>query len=154
MALDVNGNISASEYYVNSGNNYSKTKAFVYNRDKDFFNIYDTACDKFCINYKNSIEEAHNMRGLNVKKGINADFYYQNNILIENLRRASNDFSFYTNKNISIGWKGEDNVTPLQIRNISTNDYNYSTIRIYRGVRGGGKYNNADYSGIDICEYE
>ena len=154
MALDINGNISASEYYVNSGNNYSKTKAFVYNRDKDFFNIYDTACDKFCINYKNSIEEAHNMRGLNVKKGINADFYYQNNILIENLRRASNDFSFYTNKNISIGWKGEDNVTPLQIRNISTNDYNYSTIRIYRGVRGGGKYNNADYSGIDICEYE
>ena len=154
MALDVNGNVSASEYYVNSGNNYSKTKAFVYNRDKDFFNIYDKACDKFCINYKESREEAHNMRGLNVKKGINADFYYQNNILLENLRRASDDFSFYTNKNISIGWKGEDNVAPLQVRNILTNDYNYSTIRIYRGVTGGGKYNNADYSGIDICEYE
>ena len=154
MALDVNGNVSASEYYVNSGNNYSKTKAFVYNRDKDFFNIYDKACDKFCINYKESREEAHNMRGLNVKKGINADFYYQNNILLENLRRASDDSSFYTNKNISIGWKGEDNVAPLQVRNILTNDYNYSTIRIYRGVTGGGKYNNADYSGIDICEYE
>ena len=154
LALDVNGNISANEYYVYYGNNYSKTKSFVYNRDKDFYNIYDRACDKFCINYKESREEAHNMKGLNVKKGINSDFYYQNNILLENLKRTNNDSSFYTNKNISIGWRGEESVAPLQIRNLYTNNYNYSTIRIYRGVTGGGKYNNADYSGIDICEYE
>jgi hypothetical protein len=49
---------------------------------------------------------------------------------------------------------GEDVSTPLQIRNLTTEDNNYSVLRIYRGVRGGGANNNADYSGIDICEYD
>ena len=154
FALDINGNISASEYYIYGENNYKKTKQFVYNSDKNYFNVYDKICDKFCINYNESGELAINMKGLNVKKGINTDLYYQNNILLETLQRASNDLSFHTNKYISIGWKGEENIAPLQIRNIFTTDYNYSVIRIYRGERGGGKKNNADYSGIDICEYE
>ena len=154
FALDINGNISANEYYIYGENNYKKTKQFVYNSDKNYFNVYDKICDKFCINYNESGELAINMKGLNVKKGINTDLYYQNNILLETLQRASNDLSFHTNKYISIGWKGEENVAPLQIRNIFTTDYNYSVIRIYRGERGGGKKNNADYSGIDICEYE
>jgi hypothetical protein len=154
FALDINGNISANEYYIYAENNYKKAKSFVYNRDKSYYNVYDKICDKYCINYNESGELAINMKGLNVRKGINSDLYYQNNILLETLQRASNDLSFHTNKYIAIGWKGEENVAPLQIRNIFTNDYNYSTIRIYRGARGGGKYNNADYSGIDICEYE
>ena len=154
FALDIEGKIAANEYYVSQDNNFKRTKNFVYNNGKNFFNLYDTSTDKFCINYNELISFASDMRGLNVKKGINADLYYQNNILLETLQKASSTDSFYTNKNISIGWNGEANVTPLQVRNLYTNDYNYSTIRIYRGVRGGGLFNNADYSGIDICEYD
>ena len=154
FALDIAGNIAANDYYVSQDNNFKRTKNFVYNNGKNFFNLYDTSTDKFCINYNELISFASDMRGLNVKKGINADLYYQNNILLETLQKASSTDSFYTNKNISIGWNGEANVAPLQVRNLYTNDYNYSTIRIYRGVRGGGLFNNADYSGIDICEYD
>ena len=154
FALDIEGKIAANEYYVSQDNNFRRTKNFVYNNGKNFFNLYDTSTDKFCINYNELISFTSDMRGLNVKKGINADLYYQNNILLETLQKASSTDSFYTNKNISIGWNGEANVTPLQVRNLYTNDYNYSTIRIYRGVRGGGLFNNADYSGIDICEYD
>jgi hypothetical protein len=154
FALDIAGNIAANDYYVSQDNNFKRTKNFVYNNGKNFFNLYDTSTDKFCINYNELISFTSDMRGLNVKKGINADLYYQNNILLETLQKASSTDSFYTNKNISIGWNGEANVTPLQVRNLYTNDYNYSTIRIYRGVRGGGLFNNADYSGIDICEYD
>ena len=81
FALDINGNISANEYYIYGENNYKKTKQFVYNSDKNYFNVYDKICDKFCINYNESGELAINMKGLNVKKGINTDLYYQNNIL-------------------------------------------------------------------------
>ena len=154
FSLDINGIVAANDYYVSQNNNFKRTKNFIYNNDKNFFNLYDSTTDKFCINYNELLSFASDMRGLNVKKGINADLYYQNNILLETLQRASNDLSFHTNKYISIGWKGEENVAPLQIRNIFTTDYNYSVIRIYRGERGGGKKNNADYSGIDICEYE
>ena len=154
FSLDINGIVAANDYYVSQNNNFKRTKNFIYNNDKNFFNLYDSTTDKFCINYNELLSFASDMRGLNVKKGINADLYYQNNILLETLQQTSTPDSFYTNKNISIGWNGEENVTPLQIRNLFTNDYNYSTIRIYRGVRGGGLFNNADYSGIDICEYD
>jgi hypothetical protein len=154
FALDIEGKIAANDYFVSQDNIFKRTKNFIYNNGKNFFNLYDTSTDKFCINYNELISFASDMRGLNVKKGINADLYYQNNILLETLQKASSTDSFYTNKNISIGWNGEANVTPLQVRNLYTNDYNYSTIRIYRGVRGGGLFNNADYSGIDICEYD
>ena len=154
FALDINGNISSVEYYIYADNNYKKTKSFIYNKDKNYFNVFDKLCDKYCINYAESGEFAIDMKGLNVKKGINTDYYFQNNILTETLKRASNDSCFYTNKHISIGWKNEENVVPLQIRNINTTDYNYSVIRIYRGEQGAGKFNNADYSGIDICEYD
>jgi hypothetical protein len=154
FALDIVGRIAASDYYVSQDNNFKRTKNFIYNNGKNFFNLYDSSTDKFCINYNELISFASDMRGLNVKKGINADLYYQNNILLETLQKASSADSFYTNKNISIGWNGEANIAPLQVRNLYTKDYNYSTIRIYRGVRGGGLFNNADYSGIDICEYD
>jgi hypothetical protein len=154
FALDIEGKIAANDYYVSQDNNFKRTRNFIYNNGKNFFNLYDSSTDKFCINYNELISFASDMRGLNVKKGINADLYYQNNILLETLQKASSTDSFYTNKNISIGWNGEANVAPLQVRNLYTNDYNYSTIRIYRGVRGGGLFNNADYSGIDICEYD
>ena len=154
FSLDVNGAMAANDYYISQNNSFKRTKNFAYNNDKNFFNLYDTLTDKFCINYNELLSFASDMRGLNVKKGINADLYYQNNILLETLQKASSEDSFYTNKNISIGWNGEQNVAPLQVRNLFTNDYNYSTIRIYRGLRGGGLFNNADYSGIDICEYD
>ena len=154
FSLDVNGIVAANDYYISQNNSFKRTKNFAYNNDKNFFNLYDASTDKFCINYNELLSYASDMRGLNVKKGINADLYYQNNILLETLQKASSEDSFYTNKKISIGWNGEQNVAPLQVRNLFTNDYNYSTIRIYRGLRGGGLLNNADYSGIDICEYD
>ncbi|NDB80551.1 hypothetical protein EB155_11875, partial [archaeon] len=88
------------------------------------------------------------------KNGINADLYYQNDKIIETLQIANNTQSFFSNKKLAFGWSGEEVKTPLQIRNLTTENNNYSVIRIYRGVRGGGALNNADYSGIDICEYD
>ena len=151
--LDVEGNVAARDYYLNDGNEMHRTSSFIY-QSKNFFNIYDSQTDKFCINYNNLTSHASSMKGLNVKRGINTDYYYQNDKIIETLQIANDTDGFYTNKKISIGWKGEDVSVPLQIRNLTTEDYNYSVIRIYRGVRGGGSKNNADYSGIDICEYD
>jgi hypothetical protein len=151
--LDVNGNIVANDYYVSVDNVAQRAKNFVY-QNKNFFNLYDSVSDKYCVNYNNLTAFESDMRGFNVKKGLNADLYYQNNNLIETLQIANDAKSFYTNKKISIGWNGEEVTAPLQVRNIALNDYNYSTIRIYRGARGGGAKNNADYSGIDICEYD
>jgi hypothetical protein len=152
-ALDVEGGIVANEYYISVDNVPQRAKNFVY-QSKNYFNIYDPTSDKYCVNYNNLTAFASDMRGFNVKRGINADLYYQNNSLIETLQIANDTNSFYTNKKIAIGWNGETVSMPLQIRNIATSDYNYSTIRIYRGARGGGSKNNADYSGIDICEYD
>jgi len=151
--LDVEGNVAARDYYLTVGNEMHRTRNFIY-QSKNYFNIYDTKTDKFCINYNNLTSHASTMKGLNVKQGINSDYYYQNDKIIETLQIANNTDSFYTNKKISIGWHGENVNAPLQIRNLTTDDYNYSVIRIYRGVRGGGLKNNADYSGIDICEYD
>ena len=114
-----------------------KTRSFIY-QSKNFFNIYDSQTDKFCINYDNLTSYASSMKGLNVKRGINTDYYYQNDKIIETLQIANDTDSFYTNKKISIGWKGENVSVPLQIRNLTTEDNNYSVIRIYRGVKGGG----------------
>ena len=151
--LDVEGNVAARDYYLNVGNEMHKTRSFIY-QSKNFFNIYDSQTDKFCINYDNLTSYASSMKGLNVKRGINTDYYYQNDKIIETLQIANDTDGFYTNKKISIGWKGENVSVPLQIRNLTTEDNNYSVIRIYRGVKGGGSKNNADYSGIDICEYD
>lgn len=152
-ALDVAGNIIAEDYYISVNNVAQRAKSFIY-QDKNFFNLYDLTTDKYCVNYNNFTAFASDMRGFNVRKGLNADLYYQNNRLIETLQTAFDNNSFYTNNKISIGWNGEEVTAPLQVRNIRLNDYNYSTIRIYRGARGGGANNNADYSGIDICEYD
>ena len=151
--LDVEGNVAARDYYLTVGNEMHRTRGFIY-QSKNFFNIYDSQTDKFCINYNNLTSYATSMKGLNVKRGINADYYYQNDKIIETLQIANNTDSFYTNKKISLGWQGENVSVPLQIRNLTTEDNNYSVIRIYRGVRGGGAKNNADFSGIDICEYD
>ena len=151
--LDVEGKVAARDYYLTIGNEMQRTKGFIY-QPKNFFNIYDAQTDKFCINYNNLTSYASSMKGLNVKRGINSDYYYQNDKIIETLQMANNTDSFHTNKKISLGWAGEDVSAPLQIRNLTTEDNNYSVLRIYRGVKGGGANNNANYSGIDICEYD
>ena len=152
--LDVNGKISGTEYFIYRDDVITKMSAFVYNGAKNYFSIYNENTYKYCINYDNISTYSAKLQGLNVKKGINSDIYYQNDKLIETLQSTNNPGSFYTNKKISLGWGGEDVHTPLQIRNMNIEDYNHSVIRIYRGVRGGGLHNNADYSGIDICEYD
>ena len=152
--LDINGKIAATEYNIYKDDAITKMAGFVYNGAKNYFNIYNENTYKYCINYDNIATYSAKMRGLNVKQGINSDTYYQNDKLIETLQVTNNLGSFYTNKKISLGWSGEDVHAPLQIRNTAIEDYNHSIIRIYRGVRGGGLHNNADYSGLDICEYD
>ena len=151
--LDINGKTTANEYHMTIGNEMHKIGSFI-SQQKNYFNLSDYSTDKFCINYNTVTANATNMKGLNVKKGINADEYYKNDKIIETLQNANEPNEFYTNKKISIGWQGEDIKVPLQIRNLTTEDYNYSVIRIYRGIRGGGLKNNSDYSGIDFCEYD
>jgi hypothetical protein len=152
--LDINGKIAATDYYLYKDDVITKMSGFVHNSYKNYYNIYNDNTYKYCINYDNLTSYSAKMRGLNVKFGINSDAYYQNDKLIETLQVTNNPGSFYTNKKISLGWGGEDVHLPLQIRNTNIEDYNHSVIRIYRGVRGGGVHNNADYSGIDICEYD
>ena len=152
--LDINGKIAATDYNIYKDDVMTKMSAFVYNGYKNYFNIYNENTYKYCINYDNISSYTTKMRGFNVKYGINSDEYYQNDKLIETLQVTNNPNSFYTNKKISLGWSGEDVHLPLQIRNTNIEDYNHSIIRIYRGVRGGGVHNNADFSGIDICEYD
>jgi hypothetical protein len=153
LYLDINGKMSATEYYVSKDEAIAKMSGFVYNT-KNYFNIYNENTFKYCINYDNINSYSAKMQGLNVKNGINSDQYYQNDKLIETLQVTNDPNSFFTNKNIAIGWGGEDVHLPLQIRNTAIAEYNYSVIRIYRGVRGGGINNNADFSGFDICEYD
>ena len=152
--LDINGKIAATDYLLYKDDVLTRMAGFVYNGAKNYFNIYNENTYKYCINYDNISSYSTRMRGLNVKQGINSDAYYQNDKLIETLQVTNNPGSFYTNKKISLGWSGEDVHLPLQIRNTNFEDYNHSVIRIYRGVRGGGLHNNADFSGIDICEYD
>jgi hypothetical protein len=154
ILLDINGKIAATDYLLYKDDVLTRMSGFVYNGAKNYFNIYNENTYKYCINYDNISAYATKMRGLNVKQGINSDAYYQNDKLIETLQVTNNPSSFYTNKKISLGWSGEDVHLPLQIRNTNIEDYNHSIIRIYRGVRGGGLHNNADFSGIDICEYD
>ena len=154
LHLDIIGKISATEYHISKYDIISKISSFVYNSSKNYFNIFDEDTYKYCINYDNSSSLSSKMRGLNVKEGINADLYYQNDLLIETLRTTKNFDGFYTNEKIAIGWYEEDLKVPLQIRNQSREDYNYSIIRIYRGYKGGGIDNNGSFSGIDICEYD
>ena len=152
--LDINGQIAATDYNIYKDDVLTKMSGFVYNGYRNYFNIYNEETYKYCINYDNISSYSTKMRGLNVKYGINSDEYYQNDKLIETLQVTNNLDSFYTNKKISLGWSGEDVHLPLQIRNTNIEDYNHSIIRIFRGVRGGGLHNNADFSGIDICEYD
>lgn len=152
--LDINGKIAATDYNIYKDDVLTKMSGFIYNGYRNYFNIYNENTYKYCINYDNISSYSTKMRGLNVKQGINSDEYYQNDKLIETLQVTNNLDSFYTNKKISLGWSGEDVHLPLQIRNTNIEDYNHSIIRIYRGVRGGGLHNNADFSGIDICEYD
>jgi hypothetical protein len=154
LHLDINGKIAATDYYVSKDNLINKMSGFIQNNIKDYFNIYNENIYKYCINYDSISSYSSKMQGLNVKHGINSDAYYQDDKLIETLKSTANLDGFYTNNKIAIGWKNDDNTlkVPLQIRNTSTDDYNYSIIRIYQGVDGKGPYNDAAFSGIDICE--
>jgi len=155
LRLDIVGKMCATEYSVSKYNIISKISSFIYDKNKNYFNLFNEETYKYCINYDSSASMlSSKMKGLNIKQGVNADLYYQNDSLIETLRITKNTDGFFTNQKIALGWNEEDLKVPLQIRNISTDDHNYSIIRIYRGLKGGGLNNNANFSGIDICEYD
>lgn len=152
--LEVIGDILCNDLYVKRNNNIHKTAQFIYNNDNvsKIIYLYDATVQNVCVNFfdKTGVD----LKGLNVANGINSlDGYYDNNQKIETLKYHE-DNSVYINKNVSIGWDGElNNKAPLQVRNLSIDDNNYSVIRVYRGQRGGGFNNDALYSGLDICEY-
>ena len=152
--LDIKGKIAATDYYVSNDTITTKMSGFIKNNTKDYFNIFNENIYKYCINYDSISSKSSQMRGLNVMQGINSDAYYQNNIPIETLKSTTNLDGFYTNSKIAIGWNNTDHTlkVPLQICNTSKEDYNYSIIRIYKGIDGGNRSNDAGFSGIDICE--
>ena len=152
--LDIKGKIAATDYYLSNDTIITKMSGFIKSNIKDYFNIFNENVYKYCINYDSISSVSSQMRGLNVKRGINSDAYYQDNILIETLKSTTNLDGFYTNNKIAIGWNNTDYTlkVPLQICNTSKEDYNYSIIRIYKGADGGNRYNDAGFSGIDICE--
>ena len=155
LHLDINGKIAATEYYISKDNILNRMSGFVEYNGKDFFNIFNENTYKYCINYNTGSLYSQEMKGFNVKYGINSDAYYLNNKLIGTLQSTPNLDGFYINNKIAIGWNKEDTLkVPLHIRNTTTEDYNNSVIRIYRGINAGGTFNDAGFSGIDICEYE
>ena len=155
LQLDINGKIAATEYYLSKDNIISRISGFIEYNGKDFFNIFNENTYKYCINYNTGSLYSQEMRGFNVKYGINSDAYYLNNKLIGTFQSTPNLDGFYINNKIAIGWNKEDTLkVPLHIRNTNTEDYNNSVIRIYRGINAGGSFNDAGFSGIDICEYE
>ena len=68
------------------------------------------------------------LKTLNVKGGVNANIYYENNISVESLKNKLDGTGIYSNKNVSIGWLNESSVVPLQIRNNAITNYNNSII--------------------------
>jgi len=145
--LDVIGDIIANDYFIRNNNIIYKTKQ-LYNNNN---NIYLNNINNLNINI-NNIALLNNSKSLNVSGGINSyDGFYENNTKITSFKYFSENNAWTTN-NIGIGCSDNSQI-PLQIRNLSNDEYNNSIIRFYRGKIGGGIKNNASYSGIDICEY-
>ncbi len=165
--LDVKGEILCNDIYINRNNIASKAGIFVLKPDAyaalgdntgDFYYMYDpTGVNKYCINFTD--KTGIKLKGFNVKGGIHAvsEGYYEDNTKLANLKITdATERSAYTNKNVIIGWNEADlNIgsMPLNIRNLSTKNFNDTIIRLYRGPRVGAAFNSAKYTGIDICDY-
>ena len=166
-ALDVNGQILCSDIYINQNNVPSKSLLFILKKDplaaygdrkRDFYYLYDpTGVDKYCINFtdKTGLE----LKGFNVKGGINSinSGYFENGVKLATMQFSdTSEKMAYVNKKITIGWNiGDTNVgiKPLSVRNLLNEEYNDTIIRLYRGRDYQGDFNNAKYTGIDICDY-
>jgi hypothetical protein len=166
-ALDVKGEILCNDIYVNQNNTVSKSVLFVLkkaslmsvnDKSQDFYYLYDKdGVTNYCVNIndKDGIE----LKGLNVKKGINSiDGYYDNNVKLATFKMSDNSEKMaYTNQKITLGWNNADtNIgsKPLNIRNTLDEEYNDTIIRLYRGRRGNTVNRNAQFTGIDICDYD
>lgn len=66
--LDVNGKISAANYYIYKDDVVTKMAGFVHNNYKNYYNIYNENTYKYCINYDNNNSYTSKMHGFNVKK--------------------------------------------------------------------------------------
>ena len=168
-SLHVNGDILCKDLYFDVNNTPSKGLVFISKKDttarfgdfsKDIYYLYDqNGSDKFCINFADT--SSINLKGLNVKGGINSinEGFYENNVKLTPLKiiDSGTEKYAYTNKHITIGYSDDGSFAtakPLVIRNISTDAYNDSIIRIYKGKERGAVNKNAEFSGIDICEYD
>ena len=147
--LDVIGDFVCNDYYIRLNNKIYKNKILL----DDNSNIYINKINNLNINFNNNnISSYNNTKSFNVLGGINSyNGYFENNDKICNFKFYNNTNAF-TLFNLGIGCSDPSNV-PLQIRNTSIKNNNNSIIRFYRGIRGGGINNNADYSGIDFCEF-
>jgi len=169
--LHITGDILCNDIYITRNQQQTKAKFFI-SKKADFVKLGDETQDFFYLNdeeginkYTINITEKQNniFKGLNVAGGIHStdDGYYENNLKLATMKIIDDDKKYaYVNNNISIGIQNPSNPdlntfqTPLNIRNVSRENYNDSIIRIYRGNRQGGTLNSAKYSGIDICEYD
>ena len=169
--LHVNGDVLCNDVYITRNEKQTKAKFFI-SKKEDYVKLGDESQDFFYLNdqeginkYTINITEKNNtlFKGLNVSGGIHStdEGYYENNLKLATLKIINDQKQYaYINNNISIGIQNPSNPdlntfrSPLNIRNISRENYNDSIIRIYRGNRQGGSLNSAKYSGIDICEYD
>lgn len=141
--LDIVGDIITNDYFIKTNNITYKTKQILIINNSCY--IYDT--NNLNINI-NNINKYNNPKSLNIAGGINSyDGYYENKEKICNFKYY-NDNNAWTKNNIGIGCSDKTDI-PLIVRSHNNN----SIIRLYRGIIGGGIDNNANYSGIDICEY-
>ena len=169
--LHVNGDVLCNDVYITRNEKQTKAKFFV-SKKEDYVKLGDESQDFFYLNdpeginkYTINITEKDDIlfKGLNVSGGIHStdEGYYENNLKLATLKIINDQKQYaYINNNISIGIQNPSNPdlntfhSPLNVRNISRENYNDSIIRIYRGNRQGGSLNSAKYSGIDICEYD
>ena len=148
--FDVIGDIISDDYYIRKNNNNLKLN-FIYfgidgNSKLNVNNLDINLIEN--INYNNK-------KTLNIVGGINSyDGYFENNNKLATFKIFNNIASTFNNIGIGIIDTNNSYYVPLQVRNTSTNINNNTIIRLYRGVKGGGFNNNANYTGIDFCDYD
>ncbi len=163
--LHVNGEILCDELYIKSEEYNFKVDLFLEKHNKNIYylNNDENNKNKYCINIDENID-TNNFKSLNINGGINtigSQGYYENNERVSTCKILNSDNikdinNAYINDNIIIGWRenSDNNYSkPLNIRNLSQDNYNDSIIRLYRGFKKGGNLNSAIYTGIDFCNY-
>jgi len=150
--LDIIGDVISNDYYLRINNQEYKTNLIYFNDSGNSI----LKVKNLDINLKENYNYV-NKKTLNLISGINSyDGYFEGDKKLASFYNYDSFNIASIQTNIGIGIIKTDNSypVPLQIRNMNTNNYNNSIIRIYRGIRGGSFNNDSLYTGIDFCDYD